>query len=192
MILPQSHKKHIKNGGGSGIATVCSITSSPDLSAPIISFQDWLDWREMSIAFMIAVWQLKIPPHEKLVLLALADHARDNGLCWPSVDHLAEKCSLSDRQIQRTIRKLQEKGFLLIEPRRGRSNNYQLGVTPMSPASDTHVTHNHNEPSEPVKCERKFGHKWHSGCSVLPAPYWIGTGKAKCIMNKLAAHEGEL
>ncbi len=39
----------------------------------------------MSIKIMTAVWNLDLPDSEKLALLALADCANDEGLCWPSM-----------------------------------------------------------------------------------------------------------
>lgn len=29
------------------------------------------------------------------------------------------------------------------------------------------------------KCALQAGHEWHSGCTALPPPYWIGAGKAE-------------
>ena len=55
-----------------------------------------------------------------LVLLAIADHANDDGICWPSVARLARMARVSERQCQRLIlRSLYflcyrvENGFLL-------------------------------------------------------------------------------
>jgi Helix-turn-helix domain len=49
---------------------------------------------------------------ELLVLLALADHARDDGLCWPSMRSIARKARIEERSARRIIRRLIEKGFL--------------------------------------------------------------------------------
>lgn len=44
----------------------------------------------MSIAIMSAVWNTYDgTPARKLVLLALADHANDEGVCWPSLGRIA-------------------------------------------------------------------------------------------------------
>jgi hypothetical protein len=43
----------------------------------------------MSIKIMAAVWELNLPQNQKLVLLALADHADDRGTCYPSVARIA-------------------------------------------------------------------------------------------------------
>jgi len=56
---------------------------------------------------MAWVWKLKIPSTAKLVLLALADHADDEGhSCYPSLSRLGSKCSLDRSTIVRAIDKL--------------------------------------------------------------------------------------
>ena len=42
----------------------------------------------------------------KLVLLALADHADDTGLCWPSLERLAERTGRNRSTVQRSLRAL--------------------------------------------------------------------------------------
>lgn len=66
----------------------------------------------MSIKLMTAVWGINLPDSEKLVLLALADNANDEGVCWPSIATIAEKCSKSERTIQRAISTLESAGHL--------------------------------------------------------------------------------
>lgn len=61
---------------------------------------------------MSLVWELQLPDSEKLVLLALADCANDEGNCWPSVATLTKKCSKSERTIQGCIKSLCIKGHL--------------------------------------------------------------------------------
>ena len=52
----------------------------------------------MSVRLMTEVWAVSLPDSEKLVLLALADCANDEGLCWPSMATLARKCSNSEKE----------------------------------------------------------------------------------------------
>ena len=61
----------------------------------------------MSIRIMTQVWESaqKTATH-KLILLAFADHANDDGLCWPSIDTISNKSQLSHRQTQRIIHDL--------------------------------------------------------------------------------------
>ena len=46
------------------------------------------------------------------MLLALADHARDDGLCWPSIRTIAAKARIEERSAQRILRRLIEKGLV--------------------------------------------------------------------------------
>jgi DNA-binding MarR family transcriptional regulator len=73
---------------------------------------------------MTLAWAAFLPPSMKLVLMALADIANDEGICWPSVRLLARKCSLSDRTVRGIIADLEAKGFIRIE-RRFRTNGSQ-------------------------------------------------------------------
>ncbi|WP_322754382.1 helix-turn-helix domain-containing protein [Frankia sp. Cas3] len=59
--------------------------------------------------------------NERLVLLAIADTADDDGgNAWPSVATLARKTRLDARTVQRVIRRLAAGGHLLIETAAGR------------------------------------------------------------------------
>ena len=77
----------------------------------------------MSITLMSQVWAHS--PHkgtELLMLLALADHANDDGQCWPSLPRLAAKCRIKKRQAIKIIQKLEADGTLQIERGQGRGN----------------------------------------------------------------------
>ena len=103
----------------------------------------------MSIRIMAQVWELDLPPTDKLVLLAIADHASDDGTdSWPSMDTLARKASVSTRQVRRITRRLEEAGWITVELQDGgdhrvrpdrRPNRYTVtldGRTSVSPRGD--------------------------------------------------------
>lgn len=78
---------------------------------------------------MAAVWELELPKEQKFVLLALADHANDDGYCWPSIARIAWKCGYKERRrASDIIRKLIEVGVLAeIEKAHGRTSTmYQV------------------------------------------------------------------
>jgi hypothetical protein len=75
---------------------------------------------------MSLVWELDLPDSEKLVLLALADCANDEGHCWPGMKTLTDKCSKSDRTIQGCIRTLCAKGHLTRRETPGKGCNYTV------------------------------------------------------------------
>jgi hypothetical protein len=91
----------------------------------------------MSIVAMNWVWQLKLKPSVKFVLLALADAADDSGYCWPSIKTIADKTNLDDRSVQRILSKLKTNNLVQIQKRfRGdgspTSNSYLLPINNFS------------------------------------------------------------
>lgn len=87
----------------------------------------------MSIEFIRKVWRLpaSVGSVKRLVLLAIADNATDEGYAWPSQKTLARKTGLSVRSVQVHIAELVQDGWLSIDriPRRaGRwcRNAYQM------------------------------------------------------------------
>jgi hypothetical protein len=80
----------------------------------------------MSISLMAEAWKLDLEPACKLVLLALADWANDDGLCWPSVNQLRTKCGVSERTVQAAIRKLCGAGFLSRDENPGKGVFYTV------------------------------------------------------------------
>ncbi len=70
----------------------------------------------MSNEACAAVWKHSMAAGDaRLVLLAIADQAKQNGTgAWPSVRRLAEMSRLTDRSVQRILRKLEEMGELRV------------------------------------------------------------------------------
>ena len=75
---------------------------------------------------MSLVWNLDLPDSQKIVLLALADSANDEGHCWPSMASLTTKCSKSERTIQGVIKELVAAGHLTREEVPGKGCNYYV------------------------------------------------------------------
>lgn len=113
----------------------------------------------MSIKLMTAVWdRTDITSTQKLVLLALADWANDDGLCWPSIATIGTKSSLKERAVQMTIRSLEDAGFVMREEVVGRGNRYWLRMPPHEmhprtectpPPHEMHPTPALNAPNTP-------------------------------------------
>lgn len=80
----------------------------------------------MSVKVMSLVWSLDLPDSQKIVLLALADSANDEGVCWPSMASLAKKCSKSERTVQGVIKELVSSGHLTRVERLGKGVLYTL------------------------------------------------------------------
>ena len=86
----------------------------------------------MSIRAMVWAWDQECTATEKLVLLALADHSDDNGVCWPGMEGVAQKTGLTRRTVVTTIRSMEGKGLLTVESRTAGgmkiSNRYFLNL----------------------------------------------------------------
>jgi len=82
----------------------------------------------MSVKMMGLVWESALPPRQKLVALAYADHADDEGYhIYPSVRRMAEKTGYSERSIQRISRQLETLGVLvLVKKGPFGTNHYRL------------------------------------------------------------------
>lgn len=91
----------------------------------------------MSVRLMSEIFEsTTLGPTERLVMLSLADHAGDDGRCYPSISRLCQRTGLSERAVQTNIRKLVEQGFIHIVQGGGKggSNLYFLSSTPAADA----------------------------------------------------------
>lgn len=91
----------------------------------------------MSIRIMSAIFESKtLGPTERLVMLALADHADDDGRCYPSIERLRQRTGLSERAVQTNIRKLVDQGYIRIVPGggKGNANLYFVSANPAAAA----------------------------------------------------------
>ena len=87
----------------------------------------------MSILAMTWAWGLmELDQSQTLVLLALADAANDEGVCWPSQAEIGRKARLKDRAVRNQIRSLEAAGLLSVSRRatpQGRKTNvYHLNI----------------------------------------------------------------
>jgi len=85
----------------------------------------------VSIDFMSRVFNDEdLPSNEKLVMLALADNANNEGICYPSLSTLQRKTSLSRPTVSKIIKRLTEKRFVFgvcrSRKKGGRSSNMYL------------------------------------------------------------------
>ncbi|WP_439145983.1 helix-turn-helix domain-containing protein [Vibrio sp.] len=94
----------------------------------------------MCVSLILSFIPLKTgSPISKLVLLKLADNADARGVCFPSLNYLAQYCEVSVRTVKRHVNELEKQGFVTRIKRfddsgRQRSNLYQLRLP-----SDSHI-----------------------------------------------------
>ena len=73
----------------------------------------------MSATLLGAVFYLDLPQNEKLMLLAMADHASDDGHnVFPGTSRLAQKTSVTERAARRALTKLADRGYIRTENRK--------------------------------------------------------------------------
>lgn len=101
----------------------------------------------MSIAVMSAIWEhSECKGSELLVMLALADFATDDGRSWPSVERLAKKTRLSERNVRYVLRQLEETGVIatLSQGAKNGCNLYRIlppaNFAPLQPSVDRGAT----------------------------------------------------
>jgi hypothetical protein len=162
----------------------------------------------MSIRIMSEVWQDADADGGKLLLLlALADHAGDDGWCWPAVETLARMARLSRRHTQRLLRDLEAEGQIQIEERDRTTSRYRVladkgrhivapdaevtpggdarvaeGVTPVSPEPSVN---RQGEPSEKKesKLSEEIGIVWTYYVEKFNATRQVLDSKRKTIIR---------
>ena len=86
----------------------------------------------MSVKLMSIAWDMDLPMTSKMLLLALCDHANDDGVCYPSQSKLAKKCSMGERSVIKHIKWLVDVGILTKERRQSttkrQSDLYQINL----------------------------------------------------------------
>ncbi len=79
----------------------------------------------MSIKAMNWAWQIDLIANKKLTLLCLADHADNDGVCWPGISAVVEKTGLSRRTVINFLHEFEAGGLLRQQHRKG-TNGRQL------------------------------------------------------------------
>lgn len=73
----------------------------------------------MGVTAMAWAWMQDAgTPGSKLVLMALADHANDDGVCWPGQATIARKAEMSTRAVRDNLERLVARGLVQVEERR--------------------------------------------------------------------------
>lgn len=75
---------------------------------------------------MTLAWGVDLPAGDKLVLLALADCANDEGRCWPGLASLCAKTGMCRRTLQEALRQLDRGGQITREENPGKGMNYTV------------------------------------------------------------------
>lgn len=97
----------------------------------------------MAVKAMGRIWDVDVPLRDLVVLLALTDHADDDGAnMWPSLPRLAWKVGASVDTVRRSIRRMVKVGILTEQKRPGKTSIYHMNwdacplKMPYNPAQD--------------------------------------------------------
>lgn len=71
----------------------------------------------MSIKAMTWAFGLPLEGRAKIILLAIADNARDDGVAWPSRDMIADKSSQSRATVNRRMKSMSDLGVMTLHER---------------------------------------------------------------------------
>ena len=66
----------------------------------------------MSVKLMSIAWEADLKSTKKLVLLALADAASDEGVCWPSWETIMRKAGISKGALSNALKGLEALGLI--------------------------------------------------------------------------------
>ena len=108
----------------------------------------------MSIRIINQVFQLRAPTGgARLVLLALADNANDDGVCWPSLTTIAMKAGMDERSARRILRRLEKEGYLKTSQRQspGRKNYTNIYQIILIDASNSFLQNQGNDTVDPLQ-----------------------------------------
>lgn len=95
----------------------------------------------MSIKVMTRVWdKAEQKGSELLLLLAMADVATEDGICWPGTSYLAKRIRMTERHVKRLIDNLILQGAISCIPGSGRNNfDHYVILVGLDEAGRAHV-----------------------------------------------------
>lgn len=97
------------------------------------------------MSIQAVAWALKQrlgSPTLKVVLIAVANYADEDGVCWPSQERLAQDTDLTERSVRDVLKKLEAMGFIQRTPRHVNGNQRETDIIRL-------VSHRKNFPVAP-------------------------------------------
>lgn len=118
----------------------------------------------MSYRLQDLIWQKEfdtLSAAEKFVLMCLAFRAKDDGVCWPSVDGIARSTNLNAKTVRSALAFLETEGFITRKARPGAKTVYSLNIETIQGLSDCQSTTKSGRGTE-------NGRATENGCEPLP------------------------
>ncbi|GAJ29720.1 helix-turn-helix domain-containing protein [Acidomonas methanolica] len=82
----------------------------------------------MSVRAIKWAFSLKLPTNTKFVLLVMAEHANDDGVCWPSQGLIVEMTGLSERAVRYAVHALRRADIIKMDGGKGQRSKIQLSL----------------------------------------------------------------
>ena len=73
----------------------------------------------MSVKLMSKVWEMDMKAVDKIILLAIADYADDEGVCWPRQSTIAAKTGVTRQTVNQKMKQMEQQN--LLEKRDGKT-----------------------------------------------------------------------
>ncbi len=151
----------------------------------------------MSVKVMALVWDhYPRGGNELLVMLKLADHAdHDGDRVFPAVSSIAKLSRVSDRTVQRALRTIEKRGWLVLVKettgRPGEARRYRVPVERIPQGVESRVSKCH--PSGGVTAEVVTGDKSRKtgDIAIAPKPSLTSTTKEPSVLGDSAAPHGK-
>ena len=80
----------------------------------------------MSYAWQDKAWKLSLDSSSKMIILALAYRANEDGECWPSLAGIAELTGLNVKTVKTVLPSLVARGLVIKQTSKGVKNKYTL------------------------------------------------------------------
>ena len=131
----------------------------------------------MSLKAITWAWdQREIASSQKIVLLALADHARECGCCFPSTRFIAEKCGMKQRMAQYHVKNLEKLGYLTrvkSKVKRLKTDGFKLSLENPLDCSATGCVIGVQSVASPISISKDIDINNRNKEPLAPTPKWL-------------------
>lgn len=127
-----------------------------------------------------------------LILVRVADHADQEGVCWPGVEGLAEWTGRNERTVRRCLDDFEERGMLRRERRenaRGRGRRSDLIRLNMD-GDQPDISPGRSDGDQPDISSRPTGHLEHDQPDISSRPYIDGRTTSRTVSENKRPPDG--
>lgn len=112
------------------------------------------------------------PPSQRLVLIALAYHADQEGVCWPSINRISSITGLSEATVIRCLTSLEQAGLVSYLSRSRRGNRFLLsGIANSGTVTMTVQNYHHASTEGEILEPQKILNTHHDSSELSPCKF---------------------